>query len=1597
MTETQKRIEAYKKALPEIRERVIAVALLFAMSMAMMTSATFAWLTISRAPEVTAVNTTVAANGNLEIALATGDGTTAPDESKVGDSSATEGQSVTAANITWGNLVNLSDPSYGLDNLVLRPARLNSGDLLGSPLWGASYGDDGRVGQLASDFDYTMWIPPTEDIQGYFGVSDKYGVRAISSVKYEAVGAEAIYRKMLSEAVNKNSDAGGLYLLLAEDEIYMQSLATLMGLYMTDNMDTEGKYKNPEVDKEDIKNLIAMYEKFLEAFDAEAEAMAALANLQLFLKYGVDTTNNNAPNYVPYTAEKIYAAKTSAELKKNGITISDLEGFIKDRAIISESLNDLILLVEQEGDIKWATKNENDQSISDVVNRLVNVGECTMGDGTKIKNIGARAALNYLNGTQKAIITNGVLYNFELRTGKNILVKEMEVTVSIKRSFIDETRSVKADVFTNADKAGYTLFGNDLKATESMNDGNYAGGTAVAEDTYGLAVDLWVRTNAEDSYLTLEGKTQTTSETVRATGTDPDGNIVELYEVTITEKDDDGSDITYSFDLYQRTTTVTNENGETENVTQWIRADNHAVVTEEELAGKTPTEKNKEIITVTGYEGANRVWNGEGSETLLAQDPTTQGNGSCYMYYADTPEDQARSLQLLESLKVAFVNSAGKLLAVAEMDTENYFAESGRVTVPLKLDPSNSEDLGIDIEGNQIYGITELEKNVATRITAIVYLDGAKLTNDQVLAAADIQGKLNIQFGSSEQLVPKEDKDLMNKSLSVSASVDKDTFNWDEDDDFTTNVTVKIVGDNPKTVKAFFLRKINSTQGSREKEMIFTDNRDGTWSAEYEFDSPGKYILRSVELDGQEYSLNEAPEVNVEGFIISSLYSDRSLRIMTAENYFTAKLFLEFDTDNIDKMPKTVQGRFMSEDYSINVNFKRNSSTNIWEGTATFTESGIYNMNYLVLDGDYKELDSSMHQKADVTLGMKVDISTTSITSFTFEGEDMPKLLHMRVKIMKDTGEEMPGMTGIKLTYNMRGSATKTMDTDLVWDGNYYVGELRPGESGGPGIWEFGNVTAAGNTLSNTVSSPIFTIRSPEPPEYYDHETVDYQYAPENNAQMNVILTNATAAKVKAYIVNTDDDDDDETKTSWVEGSIGNPASTDDGRDANYVVFNVPIDADDGQDGNWKITALEVWDVLDQNGNLYTEDAPLKFDVKDEGIETKVVSKVYVTFAAGQSKHFGREGFAEKGEVIGKFMQSHSISGLNVDIKDFEEQPISGISDVKIKFTYVNGSSSSSDRGGYRSDKLDNTSDGATFTIYLDSINGTNYAQSADDVATILYAGDYYTTFSYKVGNEETEYGDINANGKIDGTEKALPTGAPKFTVSSKAPTVTISDITMDDAGAYSVDLNTTGSLADTSTYTTNQSGCVTDYIYTCTTAAGHIYAANNTQYISRIENNGRTAWIYFKCNHEDVETYSGGTKNGNQGADFKGHTYSYNEGEGVPKATLALSGIGNATGATLEFAKSGGGDVVMITQYTQDNRAATYWGDFNTYGTSSYTWTADGACSRFIGVMDNGAGSNGSDTKTVAGTITADTLVLEYNNVFYNVDIPDITINNPY
>jgi hypothetical protein len=171
--------------------------------------AAYAWIVLSTAPEIRAADTTIAANGALEIALLTKSSfnDTSTIINYVGDS--LDVQDATDANLTWGNLIDLSDESYGLQKISLKPAynllkddsddiddieevgytslASGSGDsgtasylsVLSVP----SYGSDGRIVEtletVSGVYDYT-------DSFKYNSASQEYGVRAVGTLSEES-------------------------------------------------------------------------------------------------------------------------------------------------------------------------------------------------------------------------------------------------------------------------------------------------------------------------------------------------------------------------------------------------------------------------------------------------------------------------------------------------------------------------------------------------------------------------------------------------------------------------------------------------------------------------------------------------------------------------------------------------------------------------------------------------------------------------------------------------------------------------------------------------------------------------------------------------------------------------------------------------------------------------------------------------------------------------------------------------------------------------------------------------------------------------------------------------------------------------------------------------------------------------------------------------------------------------------------------------------------------------------------------------------------------------------------------------------------------
>lgn len=1398
--ETRKRIRAYKRALPQLRERVVAVALLLAMSASMLASASFAWLTISRRPEVTGVSTTVAANGNLEIALATSEDK--PNESAVGDSSATEGQSVTAANVTWGNLVNLSDPSYGLDNLTLRPAQLNTASLLTSPLFGAVFTKDGRVERLTSNFSYTSWVPSDGTLPGYFGLANKLGVRAISSTKVEALGFQGTYLTLKDTASSSNAQAAGMYNAITENESWMTALANMMGIHMTASLNSEDKYKNAEVDPADLQALIDMYGAFIDAFEQEAQAMAELLNLELFVAHGGDTTKYQTFNSqavlaaVANSGNDFVAARVDqADGAQKVVKITNLKTFLKDYNMLVTNKAKMET-INANGDRRW-----NASGLQGIVNQLVNINQCLIqfsGEGAKtvtafLNEMSSNPinALGYRNQACTATITNGVLYNFDQRVGAGISVTKdntgstpdgLPITAKMYVSTAglgEQEAKVYATIVTSATIP--SEFTQDLGYAESLNTGAGSDvGEVTAEDTYGLAIDLWVRTNADESYLTLEGNVLTKEEEIDAKGKDSNGNEVQLYTLNRTSTNEEtGESVTTTYNLYQTEKEIKNEDGTTTTSTVWYNADTYAQFDLQE--NEKPNKKKEIRITVIGFEGENRVWNSDEDKIKLSTDATTQGSGSCYVYYADTPEDQARSLELLKAMHVAFIDANGKLLASAAMDTSSSYEESGRVIVPLVLE--DGQCIEVSDGDNSVRAITRLEKNVPLRITAIVYLDGTSLSNENVLSASEIQGQLNIQFGSNIGMEPIRNETLETAERRVSASVDPIFFNFDTDTNLTSTVRITVTGDQPENVSAFFIRKINDSQGSREPVMDeFRQNADGVWECDYTFTAPGVYILRTVELDGQEYPLpydeqNPLPTVTVKGFSVESLTCSQAagnkINIMSASNSATVDLKLKFASSDQSKMPRTVQGRFLKGDgTAVNINFTYNASGSnegYWTGSATFLSSGEYTFQYLVLNGEYAELPTSMWQTASIKLGMRVAVYTNGNTGFKYlpsEMGDNEKILGMFVTIMDNSGAELPGLQGARLTYGLTTGGARVMDTDLTWDASqgYYIGELKALESGGPGTWVFKNVTVSGNTLPNATTSPTFTMFAPEPPSFDSlPNTKDYEFSPDGNAFMPANLKYSATATVLAVITDANGQEYE------VQGKLN---STDMDTNISNWHFTIPDNADDTQDGYWTMKELRVWNYykadgsyvnaeVDANGELVPDgerDNPMVIDMLGRANGQDYTVKVVETFTLRFNPNEGNTSRTGDNAFTGAFLDTHSFSGVNFDLYDFEGEALPNVSGT-LAYKYDGGTFAN---GGYTTGAA--SANNEYFSLAFAAGNApTNFVQGTTQ--SLQYAGNY-TPFSLRMVIDGKAYTYAAGSAEVS--------GAPSFTVKSAVPVVKV-------------------------------------------------------------------------------------------------------------------------------------------------------------------------------------------------------------------------------
>lgn len=1176
MRDSEIRIKEYQKRLPGLKAKVSSVAMLFAISVVMMVSASFAWVTLSANPEIEGIATTVTANGNLEIALSDPEGKL-PAESMVGDSNLP----LLERNLTWGNLVNLSDVAYGLDKITLRPAILRENALKDSPLYAAQYASDGRVEALYSKFSYTQFDKDNKVF--IVPKSSAYGVRAISSVKYEWVGGEEAYAQALANAETALMEAQDAYKKLTESKsTHMETICKLLGVYVTDYL--AGNTNATAYDAH-IESIYKIMEAMQTCMDKTGDAVVEIINAREMMLF-----TDQAKTYE--NIEEVFDALDKGDLsnlKLNQVYIDvdkkvtfeqGLKKYKTNYNSFGTHLQAIDGLRGKEG-VYW-------KDISGTVNFLVDINTALINGNTisqlvpVIKDDLFGAGKQLLNN-MKVVITKGMLLDTEQFLGAYMNVEGATISFSYKGMPLS---AKNAKVYTAANPDNGILSGDvnyQLSyLTEFYNElsnsgGNTSGSSAVAADTYGLAIDFWVRSNMDKDYLILEGNIRRGTKQME----DLEGNkYFTDSKGRVVIQDVDG---------------------------KYFYQDGEPLPVEEE--------SNLSITyEVIGFDGENRVWDDDD----LAGQSATQGSGSCYVFYADTPEDQAQSLGVLAAMNIVFIDENGKKLASAKFDVNSYYAEMGRVTIPIKLN-DDGVYVGVDENDVPIYSITELTKGEAQRITALIYIDGKELENSDVLSDGSISGKLNLQFGTNEDLIAADDTALKDAEVSILAEADKTHFGEDWVGDYKTKIDLTIDGVVPKTVTGNFIRKINSSQGTLQKEMTFLLGDNGKYSASYTFTSPGTYVLRSVWLDGIEYELSKNVEVQVDGFGIASVtwgISGNEVSLMMAENSYSVQVFA---TLSGGQTPSKVQGIFINEDSQQALVAFSSGGDGTWSGIARFSTSGTYRLEYLIIDGEHYEIPESSQKKITLALGVKAHIQAIpNVLEDFVSGEK--RSVDLLATVEDNKGNPLSNVSlgdSVIVRYKLQGSSLQGNDliSTLEWNEKeqQYEGQIIVSK---PGVYEFRHMTifsGDANKESTLYSAEAKVIRAlpKDPPQYKLNKTEEVIFAYGTSIYMQVEMENAEG--IADYNPSLESQDS-YIEATLVHGDITIPVK---GMKSavNNKIWQFAIPTTDalinlGYEGatslgEWKITELKVVGAY-YNDQVSTEENPMVIDLASENIVTRL-------------------------------------------------------------------------------------------------------------------------------------------------------------------------------------------------------------------------------------------------------------------------------------------------------------------------------------------------------------------------------------------------------
>lgn len=694
-----------RKNMPKkrIKGKLISTVSMLALALIMVVSSTFAWFTLSTAPEVTGVTSAIGANGALEMRL--------NGAAVLGD---------TNENTTFGNIVELLNDNYGLQHIKLLPSTLNLLDentLAEQFLIIPTYGDNGKKNGESANSTVTG-IYNGEN----FKPSDELGVRAVGvasgftprqlayhNAKYAASTNATLAKNKATVSLNSNGSALGNIVIkkvTVEDATYTkEDVASLLAIIgdLQGTADTIGV----------LQYIEAAYEQMMIGY--AASSLAPNENLYAVVQSRLESDALTISDIVRDKAIvlTVNSEEFRVDLTDNPI-LECMESLENTKANVQAAKDTLELLDSEKNEYEWL-------ELRDGLQYLINM------EHVKLNNL----AVSGSNAPSKGELIESVLnegVNLQLASGAGVYSEiadhcgNYSATVKLET---DEFGSITANMAAETDlaydylKLSQTFF--SVQSNEPKKDGSVD--TQPMTDFYGYIIDLVFRTNASNSNLLL----QTEAVDRLYSGNNNENTQGSGSSMTFQSKTSDftteqvkrlmGAIRIVFFDTHSR------------EIYAYAKLDiENASVGSDGVTASMYLYEKVDYYTYTDDEGEDRI---------CYVDVSLEGERLGYVYYSDEAKTVDITDEILAKNPDAYIRIPKTFVHVQERKLTN--TDEAKEAV-----------------------ITALPQNEEVEVSTLVYLEGIDLENKDVAAtnAESVSGKMNLQFSSSSDLVPMEYGDL---------------------------------------------------------------------------------------------------------------------------------------------------------------------------------------------------------------------------------------------------------------------------------------------------------------------------------------------------------------------------------------------------------------------------------------------------------------------------------------------------------------------------------------------------------------------------------------------------------------------------------------------------------------------------------------------------------------------------------------------------------------------------------------------------------------------------------------------------------------------